>query len=103
MKFANKLGKAHMNFQKQKMNVKVAAQTLSSPVADAIECLMKSGNSQFRDAKGTIRFLRVIDQLFDLLNSRSAFSKGFKKPLFLFYSARYMSIIDSATKYLIKP
>ena len=62
---------------------------------------MKSGDPQFRDAKGKIKFIRVIDQLFNLLNSRSAFSKGFKKPLFLFDSARKMSIIDNATQSLI--
>ena len=84
------------------MNVKVAAQTLSSSVADAIEYLMKSGDPQFIDAEGTIKFIRVIDQLFDLLNTRNAFSKGFKKPLFLHDSARWMSTIEKSTQYLLK-
>ena len=39
LKFGNKISKGHIEFQKQKMNVKVAAQTLSSSVADAIQYL----------------------------------------------------------------
>ena len=83
------------------MNVKVAAQTLSSSVADAMEYLMKSGHPNFADAKGTIRFIRIIDQLFDLLNSRNPFGKGFKKPLFLHDDARWKSTIDRSINYLM--
>ena len=102
LKFANRLAKGHIEFQRHKMNVKVAAQTLSSSVADAIEFMMKSGHPDFADAQGTIRFIRVIDQLFDLLNSRSPFGKGFKKPLFLHDSARWKSTVQKSISYLIK-
>ena len=54
LKFGNKLSKGHIEFQRHKMNVKVAAQTLSSSVDDAIEFLMKSGHSELADAYGTI-------------------------------------------------
>ena len=40
LQFGNKISKWHIEFQRQKMNVKVAAQTLSSSVADAIQYLM---------------------------------------------------------------
>ena len=43
-KFANKLGNYHIDFRRHKMNVKIAAQTLSGSVADAIEFLMVSGH-----------------------------------------------------------
>ena len=62
---------------------KTAAQTLSSSVADAIEILVNSGHSEYQDAHGTIQFIRIIERLFDLLNRRSPYAKGFKKPLFL--------------------
>ena len=65
------------------MNVKVAAQTLSSSVADAIEFLMFSQNPSFIGAEGTINFIRIIDQLFDIMNSRNPYGKHFKKPLSL--------------------
>lgn len=45
LKFANKLSKGHVGFHRHKMNVKIAAQTLSSSVADAIQFLMDTGHS----------------------------------------------------------
>ena len=83
LKFANKLSTGHIEFHRHKMNVKVAAQTFSSSVADAIEYLMLSGHPALSDASATIEFIRIVDQLFDILNIRSPFGKCFKKPLFL--------------------
>ena len=54
LKFANKLSNRHIEFQKLKMKVSIAAQTLSSSVADALEFLMKSGDSKFEKATSTI-------------------------------------------------
>ena len=97
LKIGNKLSKGHIEFQRQKMNFKVAAQTLSSSVADAIEYLMTSGHPKFADAEGTIRFICIIDKLFDQFNSRNPFGKGFKKPLSLYCSKmevhHYQSVI----------
>ena len=63
------------------MNVKVAAQTFSSSVADALQFLMKSGHIEFKDAAGTIKFIGTTDRLFDMFNSKNPFAKGFKRPL----------------------
>ena len=65
------------------MNVKFAAQIFSSSVADAIEFLMFPKHPNFKHAEGTINFIRVIDKLFDMLNSKNLFSKSYKKVLFL--------------------
>ena len=100
-KFGNKLSKGHVIFHRHKMNVKIAAQTFSSSVADALEFLMKSGHPAFEDAEGTIRFIRIIDRLFDLLNIRNPFGKGYKKPLFLHDKARWLSVIEESINYLI--
>ena len=35
----------------------------------------------FRDAAPTIKFIKMVDQAFDLLNSRTPFAKGFKAPI----------------------
>lgn len=83
MKFANKLSGAHINWKNQKMNVRLAAQTLSSGVADAIEFLRESGHDSFHGSEATVEFVRQMDRIFDMLNSRNPFSKGFKKPLSL--------------------
>ena len=46
----NKLSPNHIKFEKHKMNVRLAAQTLSSSVADAIEFLdIGMKNPQFLD------------------------------------------------------
>jgi hypothetical protein len=39
LKFANKLSKTHVQYQNNRMKVKLAAQTLSSSVADALQLL----------------------------------------------------------------
>ena len=64
------------------MNVRLAAQTLSSSVASAIEFLDKSSQlPTFCDSHGTVKFIRTIDRVFDMLNSRNPIAKGFKTPL----------------------
>ncbi|KAG0727701.1 DNA transposase THAP9 [Chionoecetes opilio] len=79
---ANKLRSAHVQWQKQKMKVNLAAQLLSSCVADAIEyCNNDLHLQNFKDSEGTVEFLRIFDKLFDTLNSRNPLGKGFKAPM----------------------
>ena len=59
---------------------------------------MKYG--QFKDASGTIHFIRVIDQLFDVLNIRNPYGKGFKKPLKLSDRMRWESVLSNSITYL---
>ena len=82
LNLGNKLSSNHLKFQKHKMNVRLAAQTLSSSVANAIEFLDKSSQlPTFCDSHGTVKFIRTIDRVFDMLNSRNPIAKGFKTPL----------------------
>ena len=82
LRLANKLRLSHVNWRQQKMKVKLAAQAISSSVADAIEyCDKVLKLSNFSGSEGTVKFLRVFDRLFDTLNSRSCQGKGFKAPL----------------------
>lgn len=65
-----------------KMKVALAAQTLNSSVADAIEfCARDLSLSEFQGNEATVRFIRCIDRLFNFLNSRNPFAKGYKAPL----------------------
>ncbi len=100
LKFANKLGAKHTNFQQHKMKVNVAAQTLSSSIADAIEFLMDRGIPGFEDATGTVSFIRVVDRLFDFLNSRSRFSKGYKQPVSKNSLQFWAKVVETSVKYL---
>ena len=100
LNFANKIGVRHIDFVNQKMKVNLAAQVLSSSVADAIQFLMDSGVPGFEDAKGTILFIRKIDRIFDLLNSRTPFAKGWKRPLSFGWMEDWSNAIDDTITYL---
>lgn len=81
LKFANKLSRIHIEWTLNKMKVKLAAQTLSKSVADALEFLCKENVCGFEGSEETIRFIREIDRLFDFLNSTNPHNKGFKAPI----------------------
>ena len=71
-----------VEYPKHKMNVHLAAQTLSSSVANAIQFLDVSMKpTQFQNSGPTVNFIRVIDRTFDILNSRCPHAKRYKQPL----------------------
>ena len=92
---ANKLNSNHIQWDMHKMNVKLAAQTLSSSVANAIEFLTVDLNhADFKGSEGTVAFIRSIDMAFDILNSRTPRARGFKSPL----SSKNISMCESSLK-----
>ena len=79
---ANKLRTSHINWKPQKMKVNLAAQALSSSVADALEyCEGKLRLPQFQGCDPTVKFIRVFDRLFDVLNYRNPLARNFKAPI----------------------
>lgn len=78
---ANKLRNAHVKFVKQIMKVKLAVQTFSNSVADAIEFCEEINLEQFLGASPTVEFIRKINHLFDILNSRNINAYVYKKLL----------------------
>lgn len=62
-----------------KMNC--AAQVFSESVAGALEGLLSLGLPPFQNCIGTVHFLRLINNLFDIFNSRNCYGKGLKGPL----------------------
>lgn len=67
--FTHKLNKRHIQWQRNKMNVKIAVQTFGRKVADSMEVLMKQKHPKFVNAGPTIRFIHKINDVFDTLNS----------------------------------
>ena len=57
--FANKLSRRHIQFKKQIMKVALAAQTVSSSVAKAMQFLLDRNVKGFQDASATIEFIHV--------------------------------------------
>lgn len=75
----HKLCKKHINWGKNPMNVRLATQTLSNSVADAMEFLRKEGHPSFSGAAATIDFLRKCNTAFDIFNSRNQNQKNIFK------------------------
>ena len=93
----NKLKSKHVKWQNHKMKVSVAAQTFSHSVSAAITFLRKLRLKEFKDSKATSEFLMMMNNLFDMLNSKSKFGKHTKKPITL---ANYLDIEASVETYI---
>ena len=65
------------------MKVSIAAQTLSHSVASAITFLRNLGLQEFKESKATSDFILLMNNIFDMLNSKSKFGKHTKKPISL--------------------
>jgi hypothetical protein len=98
---ANKLRSAHIKWKPQKMKVNLAAQALSSSVADALEyCEGKLKLPQFQGCGPTVKFIRVFDHLFDVLNSRNPLAINFKAPIRRSNYQYTKRFLDEASDYI---
>lgn len=83
LNFGNKLTKSHVEYNANKMNVRLAAETLSNSTANTIEFLdgvMKL--KTFENSKGTTKYCRVFNNLFDIMNcKRNNTDNAFKRPI----------------------
>ncbi|XP_007945029.2 DNA transposase THAP9 [Orycteropus afer afer] len=71
------------NLKNHVIKINCAAQIFSESVASALECFLSAGLPPFQNCIGTIHFLRLINNLFDVFNSRNCYGKGLKGPLLL--------------------
>ena len=100
--FANKLKKKHITWQKHKMHVNSAVQTLSNSVDDAIDFLHDElAHSKFQGSEATTEFIRKIDVLFDLLSSKKPFLKGTQAQLTLTNFSWWNQTCDETCAYLL--
>ena len=82
LRLGNKLKRSHIDFRQQVMKVSLATQALSKSRADAIEHCNKALKLQvFKGSEATVKFIRLVDYLFDVLNSRNPLALGSKAPL----------------------
>lgn len=69
--FGNKLTKSHLDYAKMKMNVRLAAETLSNSTAESMEYLDKVlKEDNFRNAESTVEYFRICNNLFDIMNTK---------------------------------
>lgn len=79
---ANKLTRRHIMFRNNIMKVKLASQVLSNSVATALQfCREDAKLNAFKNAHATEVFIRNMNNLFDIFNSRNLKQFDFKQPL----------------------
>lgn len=77
---ANKLSRKHLCWKKSITNVKLATQSLSASVVTALFHLEQRQNADFTGFKATAKFTLILNNILDLLNSKSLYAYGLKKP-----------------------
>lgn len=82
------------------MKVRLATQLLSNSVADALQYCQQNCIPGFEDCRGTIQFLRVFNNLFDIFNSRNIRMKGWKRALTSFNIEETKIFFQAATFYI---
>ncbi|KYN29051.1 THAP domain-containing protein 9, partial [Trachymyrmex cornetzi] len=75
LKAATELTKKHIMYKNNKMNVKLAAQTLSESVSTALKFVNQLYPKQFNLPEETALFCLMFNDAFDLLNVRTKFNK----------------------------
>lgn len=97
---SNKLTKEHMEWRSKKMSVRLAGQTISNSVADSIE-FMSTKFESFQNAKATIKFIRIVKDCFNVMNSTKLHSaNGFKMPLTKSNHIEAFNLLEKAMPYL---
>lgn len=96
----NKLTKSHMEWDRKKLSVRLAAETLSNSVADSMEFL-KQECDEFKHVDATVKFIRIINDIFDIMNSTKTIgSIGFKRPISKSTYQELFQRFDEAITYL---
>lgn len=96
----NKITKLHaIHWDKKKMSVRIAAETLSNGTADAIEFLNSKKIPEFNGCEATVEFIRRINNVFDILNSKDDSKNGFKRPISVETKEDYFKYFDESINY----
>ncbi|KAJ8951535.1 hypothetical protein NQ317_015416 [Molorchus minor] len=100
---ATKIRIRHLQWAREKMKVRLATQTISRSVSDAITFLRDDLKSpEFQDSEATSEFLLKFNNLFDIFNSRNRHVKyEFKKPLSLQTALKFFEYINEVKEYII--
>lgn len=98
---SHKMTRKHIKFETNKMNVKLAAQTFSLSVAKSMEVLLRNKDANFRNAAGTIVFVKNVNKIFDIFNSKHLDSNNlFKRGLCVENADKIFEFLNYMDKYL---
>lgn len=96
----NKINKTHVQWEKKKMSVRLACETLSNSVADSFELLRNKGVEEFQGSEPTKKFHRRINNIFDILNSMKETGIAFKRPICRETEKEFFRYFDNSIKYI---
>lgn len=103
LRFGNKVSDRHIYFRQQIMKVKLATQLLSMSVAKALllcdELLKSSG---FKDSTGTVEFITLMNNFFDIMNSRKFHYYGFKRPVDVKSKTEIFNYLEKVKTFLLE-
>lgn len=99
---ATKIRTRHLQWVREKMKVRIATQTLSKSVADALLYLSQDLRlKEFENCAATAKFVQLFNDLFDMFNSRSRFSKYlYKRPLSQITYDQFSEYLDTLKNYI---
>lgn len=66
----HRLTKRHIQYYRNKMNVRLAVQTFSNATSTSMEYLKQVGIQSFQDSAATIIFSKKINTVFDIMNTK---------------------------------
>lgn len=100
---ATKIRMRHLHWEREKMKVRLATQTISKSVSDAISFLREDLKiPAFQDSEGTTDFILNFNNIFDILNSRNRFAKYlYKRPLSPKTASHFLQYMESIKEYIL--
>ena len=102
LQLATKLKKRHIQWFKEKMKVRIAAQTFSNSVADALMYLCEDAKIEyFQNVQATAKFCKIMNNVFDIFNTHSLYSSApYQKPPHIENYAGIFSYLNMAKQYI---
>ena len=102
LRLGNKVKKAHIDWRSQPVKVSLAVQVLSESTATSLEYLNKVLQlEKFKGCEATVDFLRRMNHLFDILNSRNPVVKGKKAAMRLSNKEDWEPFLREAEAYIL--
>lgn len=96
-----KLREAHIDYKSNKMKVRLATQVFSNSCSDALTfCEQTLKLPQFVGCGATAHFLKLFNDLFDILNSRNKFGKYYRAPISSKNIHHYQQFFDYIAHYI---
>ena len=98
----NKLRRAHVEWESNKMSTKLSLQLFSISVANAIDfCQENLKLEQFKGSEATSKFLRILNNMFDQLNSKKKYDRDLKAPLSKANESSFKAAFEANAAYLM--